>query len=410
MIFGRRLPLSVVYVCLAATAPAARAAQDAQDVPLTTWSAPPFWSAPAAPADSSAAGRTALGREPLTVGPTPLPFVALTSCRVVDTRFGFGGAIVGGTAASYTIKGANAVDGSGPCGVPSDAQAVSINLTVVGSIAAGNLALGPSDKPKPGTSTINLNPAIPNLANAAVVGLAAATPDLTAFFNGPAWATVNVIIDVNGYYAPSGIVNSVNGLFGNVSLSGGGSTSVSQNGNGFIVSSSATLTGVTAGAGLTGGGTSGNPTLALAANGVTAGNIAPFQVVKNLNGLTEGVTLAGGNAITVTPNGNTLTIDSAGISGFEFVSQTFADSAPYHGFASHRLTCTLGKRMLGSGAYTDNATIIPARIQPYNTNLILPIHIDSIYVDIINLCDPSAYAGCTGSVAFNTTLWLTCGN
>jgi hypothetical protein len=381
---------------------------EAQEIPLTSWSAPPFWSAPASPADETA-GRTALGREPLTIGPAAMPFVALTSCRIVDTRVGFGGAVAGGAAASYTIKGASAVDGSGPCGVPSNAQAVSINLTVVGATSPGNLAVGPSDKPKPGTSTINFNTYPTSVANAAVVGLAAATPDLSVFFNGPAWATVNVIIDVNGYYAPSGIVNSLNGLFGNVSLSGSGSTSVSQNGNGFVVSSSATLTGVTAGAGLTGGGSSGSPTLAIAANGVGAANIAPLQVVKSVNGLTDGVTLAGTGNVVVTPNGNTLTFSSS----MDFVrvtdSQTFANGISAYNEEQHIVSCPSGYHLLGAGGSTNAINAYWINTTQFFVN---NSGQDSIYFGVYSNCLTNVFPNCPGSPQGASSLtvayWVTC--
>jgi len=56
------------------------------------------------------------------------------------------------------------------------------------------------------------------------------------------------------------------------------------------------------------------------ANGVSAGSvtgagIASGQVVKSLNGLTDGVTLSPGANVTITPSGNTLTIASAAGSG-----------------------------------------------------------------------------------------------
>ena len=91
------------------------------------------------------------------------------------------------------------------------------------------------------------------------------------------------------------------------------------------------ITGVTAGSGLTGGGTAGAVTLnvgagagitvaadavGLADGGVTAAKIAPGQVVKSLNGLEDSVTLAAGSNVTITPSGQTLTIAAkAGGSG-----------------------------------------------------------------------------------------------
>jgi trimeric autotransporter adhesin len=53
----------------------------------------------------------------------------------------------------------------------------------------------------------------------------------------------------------------------------------------------------------------------VAAGAVTAAGIASGQVVKNLNGLTDGVTLSPGVNVTITPSGNTLTIASIGGGG-----------------------------------------------------------------------------------------------
>lgn len=45
----------------------------------------------------------------------------------------------------------------------------------------------------------------------------------------------------------------------------------------------------------------------LAGNAVTGANIAPGQVVKGINGLTDSVTLSAGGGITINSSGNTLT-------------------------------------------------------------------------------------------------------
>lgn len=92
-----------------------------------------------------------------------------------------------------------------------------------------------------------------------------------------------------------------------------------------------TIQNVIAGSGLAGGGSAGDVTLAIAASGVvnsmiaanavTAPKIASGQVVKSFNGLFDSVTLAVGANLTLTPVGNTLTIDAPTI-GFTDVTST----------------------------------------------------------------------------------------
>ncbi len=54
------------------------------------------------------------------------------------------------------------------------------------------------------------------------------------------------------------------------------------------------------------------PTANIADSAVTGAKIAGGQVVKNVNGLTDNVTLVAGSNISITPSGNTLTIASTG--------------------------------------------------------------------------------------------------
>jgi len=61
-------------------------------------------------------------------------------------------------------------------------------------------------------------------------------------------------------------------------------------------------------------------------NSILSTDVAPGQVVKSLNSLTDAVTLAAGTNITITPSGNTLTISAAATA--VGVSSIHADSSP----------------------------------------------------------------------------------
>src|SRR5450759_2379699 len=112
------------------------------DIPLNTWGAPPYWNRPpAAPQESiETTSRAALSsRQPLVAGRVALPFIALPPCRLVDTR-GNGAPLTGGflpaaTVRNYTLTGVG--------NIPADAQAISLNATVVNPVGSGFLVLWP---------------------------------------------------------------------------------------------------------------------------------------------------------------------------------------------------------------------------------------------------------------------------
>lgn len=127
---------------------------------------------------------------------TGLQYFAVTPCRAVDTRSGNGGTIQASIFRGFVIKGV--------CGVPSTAQAVSLNLTIVAPTANGFFSLWPFGGPFPVVSTINFVAGEPAIANGAIVPLAvvtAGTPDLDAGYGtGNGLGQTNAIIDVTGYF------------------------------------------------------------------------------------------------------------------------------------------------------------------------------------------------------------------
>ncbi|HEY3122639.1 MAG TPA: hypothetical protein VGK70_01080 [Thermoanaerobaculia bacterium] len=165
----------------------------------------------------------------------PLPFVAIASCRILDTRLA-GGPILSGVPRNVTLTGP-------PCGVPSGATAVSANFAVfdiVGASGNGVLTVFPAGTPSATMALVNWAPSSSQIDNACIVpvgvgGEVTMTPQQGT-------GSVDVAIDINGYFS------------GNV------------------------ITGVTPGTGLTGGGTSGVVSLGIADGGVGTAQLATASV------------------------------------------------------------------------------------------------------------------------------------
>ena len=125
--------------------------------------------------------------------PTALQFVPLAQpCRAVDTRpaYGGNGPIQGGTHQDFPISGA------GSCGVLASAAAYSMNVSVVPNGSLAYLTVWPAGQSQPLVSTLNsLDGRIK--ANAAIIP-AGASGEISVY----ATNTTNVIVDVNGYFAP----------------------------------------------------------------------------------------------------------------------------------------------------------------------------------------------------------------
>ena len=155
--------------------------------PIGDWPAPATWTPPRAPGVVHAMGDVTY----------PLPFIGVTPCRVVDTRNITPPVITLGPAArTFTIKAAQG------CGVPTDAQAVSLNVAIAQPLLTGRgfLALYPTGTEWPGNATINFASTDVSLSNGAIVPLGAgATDELTVQPINKA-GTVHLILDVNGYY------------------------------------------------------------------------------------------------------------------------------------------------------------------------------------------------------------------
>ncbi|MEP7009428.1 MAG: glycoside hydrolase family 44 protein [Acidobacteriota bacterium] len=126
-------------------------------------------------------------------GGAPAPgFFTVSPCRVIDTRNptgAYGGPALGPGDRAFVI--------AGRCGVPAGAKAVALNLSVTLPSGAGGLRLLPTGIPVPGTTAINFS-AGQTRTNNAILGLDA-NGSLTVHTDLSAGATVQMILDVNGY-------------------------------------------------------------------------------------------------------------------------------------------------------------------------------------------------------------------
>lgn len=122
-----------------------------------------------------------------------LRFYAIDPCRVLDTRLA-DGPLGGpqpqaGSTRAYPVL-------SSPCGVPSTAQAFSLNATVVPSPVLGFLTLFPTGVTRPLASTLNaVDGSI--TSNAAIVP-AGTSGQVSAYVT----ERTHLILDINGYFAP----------------------------------------------------------------------------------------------------------------------------------------------------------------------------------------------------------------
>jgi len=121
-------------------------------------------------------------------------FYTVQPCRLVDTRMSpgplTGPALQGGVERTFVL--------SGICGVPATAKALLVNVTVVSPSAGGSLLAYSPDAAALTASTVNFSSG-QVLANNAVIGVAgdgSGRVTVKPLLSG----TVNVVIDVSGYF------------------------------------------------------------------------------------------------------------------------------------------------------------------------------------------------------------------
>lgn len=145
-------------------------------------------------AQRSPGGRSPDAVTATSIPPSFLPFFPATPCRVADTRGnGFSGAygppsLSAGAPRDFVLNG--------QCGIPSAADAVSVNVTVTNAQGPGFILIYPSGSPQPTVSTLNYL-AGQTVANAAIVRLGnSGGVTVVAGVSG-----TDLVIDVNGFFA-----------------------------------------------------------------------------------------------------------------------------------------------------------------------------------------------------------------
>ena len=120
-----------------------------------------------------------------------LEFSPVAPCRLVDTRQ-TGTPIQGGTSQNFIVPQL------GGCGIPTSAQAYSLNVTVVPHGSLGYLTVWPAGLAQPGISTMNSRD---GRTKAAAVIVQAGSGDAVSIY---ASNMTDVILDVNGYFGAPG--------------------------------------------------------------------------------------------------------------------------------------------------------------------------------------------------------------
>ena len=164
---------------------------DARSIP--NWEVPATWT-PLRPS----------GFSPMTDASPAIPFVAITPCRIVDTRgLGFAGQ-AGPPALSANVPRAFQVTGTvtgipTQCGIPAGADAASFQFTIVTPSSDGNLIAWPGG-PAPSVSVLNWPAGTVALGNGTIVPVSLGGA-VTVQVNAPGGATAHLVVDVNGYFS-----------------------------------------------------------------------------------------------------------------------------------------------------------------------------------------------------------------
>jgi hypothetical protein len=299
---------------------------------VSNWAAPPYWMPATTPVPeriSREAVDRAISPDAIQAVPTaPLAFTGINPCRVADTR---GNGFSGQYGPPKITPAGRMITIVNVCGIPATAQAVSFNFSAINVPGAGFLVAYPAGGAFPASATMTYNQNTPTLSNAAVVPLG--TGGAITVVAGV--VSIDLVIDVNGYYAAQSVVTTVNGLSGAVSLSAGTNVTITPSGNNLTIASTGgggSAWSLTGNSGTTAGtnfvGTTDNQALEMKVNGSRALRLEPVggspypNVIGGFssNAVTSGrfgAAIGGGLSNTVTESGGVISGGEGNQAGFE---------------------------------------------------------------------------------------------
>jgi hypothetical protein len=193
-------------------------AQGPADSPLASWPAPPYWlPSGAIPAGGTpAAEGPEVAAEPAVV--RALPLVAIAPCRLLDTGTAGLPALIPGMAQEIAVVGR--------CGIPLQAQGVSLRLVVGEGTGGGVLTLGAAGEAGGQGGRLVLDRGQASSITG-VVGLDASGRLVAVTEAG----SLHLVVEVNGYYAAEPAVRSLNALAGDVILHAGENIAITSEGS-----------------------------------------------------------------------------------------------------------------------------------------------------------------------------------
>lgn len=155
-------------------------------------------------AEYARAAKTGTKAAPLGPLHTNLTFTAVKPCRLVDTRNTQSNPLPAGSTTGFVLFGTDSYIYSGGadenCGLPVDASAMALNVTVVAPDRGGYATLYPNGSDRPLASSINY--AAGSIVNNTVV-TAVPNPFMEWDANLYTYGAAHFVIDVVGYYRPT---------------------------------------------------------------------------------------------------------------------------------------------------------------------------------------------------------------